>query len=95
MNFTYSQTAARLGYLRSDGLYVPIDPNNGDYVAFLAWETAGNTPTAYQPPAPNPVSTIAASTRSRALTQAKQKAAQGDTAGALALLIQHIEGSQS
>ena len=35
---------------REDGASIPLDGNNADYQAFLAWEAAGNTPA--QPPAP-------------------------------------------
>lgn len=30
--------------LRSDGAYIPLDPGNNDYQAFLAWLAAGNAP---------------------------------------------------
>ena len=37
--------------LRSiDGAYIPVDPGNADYAAYLAWEAAGNSPD----PAPIP-----------------------------------------
>ena len=37
--------------LRSmDGAYIPVDPGNADYAAYLAWRAAGNTPD----PAPTP-----------------------------------------
>lgn len=29
--------------LRSDGVYIPVDPKNRDYRAYLAWQAAGNT----------------------------------------------------
>lgn len=30
--------------LRDDGAYIPADPANTDYAAYLAWLDAGNTP---------------------------------------------------
>jgi hypothetical protein len=37
--------------LRStDGAYIPVDPGNADYAAYLAWRAAGNAPD----PAPTP-----------------------------------------
>jgi len=29
----------------SDGTFIPFDPDNTDYIAYLAWLEAGNTPT--------------------------------------------------
>jgi hypothetical protein len=34
----------------ADGVHIPPDPANVDYQAFLAWKSAGNTPTPYAPP---------------------------------------------
>ena len=34
----------------SDGAFIPTDPDNMDYVAFLAWCDEGNEPTPYTPP---------------------------------------------
>jgi hypothetical protein len=28
----------------SDGAFIPIDDQNGDYLAFLAWRAEGNEP---------------------------------------------------
>lgn len=35
---------------RSDGAFIPPDPENVDYRAYLAWIAAGNTPTPYTAP---------------------------------------------
>jgi hypothetical protein len=32
-----------------DGAFVPFDPDNVDYQAYLAWLDEGNTPTPYTP----------------------------------------------
>jgi hypothetical protein len=34
-----------------DGAFIPFDPDNMDYQAFLAWCDEGNEPTPYTPPA--------------------------------------------
>lgn len=33
-----------------DGAFVPTDPDNVDYQAFLKWEEDGGVPTPYTPP---------------------------------------------
>jgi hypothetical protein len=33
-----------------DGAFVPADPDNIDYQAYLAWLDEGNEPTPYTPP---------------------------------------------
>ena len=41
----YQLTADPTTLLRlSDGAFVPRDPDNSDYAAFLEWEASGNTP---------------------------------------------------
>lgn len=90
--FTYALTATTM-IKRSDGAAIPPDLANMDYVAYLAWVEAGNTPTPYVAPPPPAAAIIAESAQSLAMANAKTLAAQGDTAGALAALIQIIEGT--
>jgi hypothetical protein len=48
---TYTLTANPNTIVRDeDGAFVPTDPDNTDYVAFLAWCDAGNEPTPHTPP---------------------------------------------
>jgi hypothetical protein len=42
---TYSLVANSASIQRSDGAFIPADPNNTDYANYLAWVAAGNTPT--------------------------------------------------
>ena len=44
MSYTYRY--GDMGELiRSDGTFIPVDPNNAAYLLFLDWHSAGNTPT--------------------------------------------------
>ena len=48
--YTYQLTNPSLGQTsstlvkRSDGAFVPFDPDNTDYTQYLAWLAEGNTP---------------------------------------------------
>jgi hypothetical protein len=49
---TYTLTAQPDIIVRDeDGAFIPFDPANIDYAAFLAWCDEGNEPTPYTPPA--------------------------------------------
>lgn len=48
----YSLTAYENTIARSDGAFIPTDPDNRDYQAYLAWVAEGNTPDPYVPPPP-------------------------------------------
>jgi hypothetical protein len=48
--YTYTLTTNPNTILRSDGASIPADPLNRDYVEYLNWKNAGNTPA----PAPAP-----------------------------------------
>ena len=52
--YTYTLILGSAFILRSDGAYIPQDPENIDYVAYLSWVAEGNTAAA--PTAP-PMST--------------------------------------
>ena len=48
---TYTLTAQPNIIVRDeDGAFVPADPDNTDYQAYLAWCEEGNTAKAYTPP---------------------------------------------
>ena len=49
---TYILTAQSNTIVRDeDGAFIPTDPDNVDYQAYLAWLDEGNEPTPYTPPA--------------------------------------------
>jgi hypothetical protein len=50
---TYQLTTGDTILRLADNAFIPPDPANTDYAAYLAWVTAGNTPEpAPEPPAP-------------------------------------------
>lgn len=64
----------------ADNVFIPPDPRNRDYEAYLAWVAAGNTadPAPVVSPPPN------------LLGQARAALALGNTASALDLLLRHL-----
>ena len=49
---TYTLTAEpRIIVRDQDQAHIPVDPDNMDYQAYLAWLDEGNEPTPYAPPA--------------------------------------------
>ena len=48
MTYTYHLTSSSC-ILRSDGAFIPNDPNNADYQKYLAWLAVPNTPAPYVP----------------------------------------------
>ena len=50
---TYQLTASDCILRLTDNAFIPPDPANADYAAYLSWVEAGNTPEpAPEPPAP-------------------------------------------
>lgn len=51
MTITYTLTTKLNIIVRDeDGAFIPADPANIDYQAYLAWRDEGNQPTPYTPP---------------------------------------------
>ena len=69
MSYIYVLTSGT-SILRSDGASIPPDTANSDYVQYLAWVAAGNTPTPYTPPAPAIPQTVSAFQAKAALLNA-------------------------
>jgi acyl-CoA reductase-like NAD-dependent aldehyde dehydrogenase len=42
-----------------DDLFIPVDPKNADYLEFLKWKLAGNTPSPADPPTPEQIAEAA------------------------------------
>jgi len=74
---TMYKLAEPVGVIRfSDGAFIPPDPANTDYAAYLEWVAAGNEPE----PAPEPVAPVE-------LTPAEKLAASGLTVDELKSLL--------
>ena len=73
---TYQLTANTTILRLADNAFIPPDPANTDYAAYLEWVEAGNTPE----PAPEPVAPVE-------LTPAEKLAASGLTVAELKELL--------
>jgi hypothetical protein len=73
---TYQLTKNELILRLADNAFIPPDPANTDYAAYLSWVEAGNTPK----PAPEPVAPVE-------LTPAEKLAASGLTVDELKALL--------
>lgn len=70
---TYQLTTGDMILRTTDGAFIPPDPANTDYAAYLAWLDEGNTPDpAPEPPAP-PVLTTEQKLEAAGLTVAELK----------------------
>ena len=73
---TYQLTASDCILRLADSAFIPPDPANTDYAAYLEWVEAGNTPE----PAPEPAAPVE-------LTPAEKLAASGLTVDELKALL--------
>ena len=58
---TYQLTTSDCILRTSDGAFIPPDPANTDFAAYLEWVDAGNTPE----PAPEPVAPVELTTEQK------------------------------
>ena len=61
MAFNYQLSAFPKTIIRSDGAFIPTDPANTDYAAYLQWVEQGGTPE----PAPEPVAPVELTTEQK------------------------------
>jgi hypothetical protein len=68
---TYQLTQGDCIQRLSDSAFIPPDPANTDYAAYLAWKAAGNTPEPAPEPEPVPEPTAAEKLAAAGLTVAE------------------------
>ncbi len=69
----YQLTQADCVFRLADNLYIPLDPANTDYAAYLQWLSEGNTPEPAPVPPPAPVLTTEQKLEAAGLTVAELK----------------------
>jgi hypothetical protein len=74
---TYQLTASDCILRTTDGAFIPPDPANTDYQAYLEWLEAGNTPEPAPEPEPVPELTPAEKLAASGLTVEELKALLG------------------
>jgi hypothetical protein len=70
---TYQLTTNDTILRTTDGAFIPPDPANTDYAAYLAWLSEGNTPLPAPEPEPAPVLTTEQKLEAAGLTVAELK----------------------
>jgi hypothetical protein len=70
---TYQLTATDCVLHVEAGMWIPPDPANTDYAAYLEWVAAGNTPDPAPEPEPEPVLTTEQKLEAAGLTVAELK----------------------
>jgi hypothetical protein len=70
---TYQLTATNYILHTETGMWIPQDPANTDYQAYLAWLSEGNTPLPAPEPEPAPVLTTEQKLEAAGLTVAELK----------------------
>ena len=70
---TYQLTTSTSIIRLSDGAFIPPDPGNRDYAAYLAWVEEGNMPDPAPVPEPAPVLTTEQKLNAAGLTVAELK----------------------
>lgn len=70
---TYQLTQGDCILRTTDGAFIPPDPANTDYAAYLAWLDEGNTPLPAPEPEPAPVLTTEQKLEAAGLTVAELK----------------------
>ena len=70
---TYQLTTGDTILRLADNAFIPPDPANTDYAAYLAWLEEGNTPEPAPQPAPAPVLTTEQKLEAAGLTVAELK----------------------